>query len=295
MSPRKVFITSLFTWDLKHVVQSIDFCRRSFPNSEIMVGGISASLLSEDALSLTGVMPHRGLYTDAESYPPDYSLTFERKNNISITSTTRGCVKRCQFCSVKDLEPNFSVRDDWEKDIEKDFQSIIFWDNNFLASPNFERDCERIAALKKRVDFNQGLDARLLDQEKARLLFKTNLLPIRLAYDDVAYEEDVLRAIRLARQHSKREIVVYVLYNFRDTPEDLFYRINLLNREAVLSFPMEYRPPKNGGRLAGPNWNTFLLRAFKLSLLFYYRKGMITVSRESFKSIYGNNDREFVS
>ncbi len=59
---------------------------------------------------------------------------------------------------------------------------------------------------------------------------------------------------------------------------------------------MEYRAPTvNTKKIPGPNWNTYLLRAFKLTLLFYYRKGMITESRESFLSIYGKNEKEFVS
>ena len=295
-SPQKIFITSLFTWDWKYLIEAINFYKRSFPNSEIEVGGIAASLLSEDVYPLTGVKPHVGLYKDAEFYSPDYSLTFGRNNGASITFTTRGCIKNCKFCNVRDLEPDYFVKDNWEKDVVEDFPLVIFWDNNFLASPKFERDCEKIKALHKKVDFNQGLDARLLDEEKARQLFKIDLDPVRFAFDDISYEADVLKAIRLAKKYSNKEIVVYVLYNFQDTPEDLYYRINLLNKERVLSFPMEYRPPtRNVNKLPGPHWNTFLLRAFKLTLLFYYRKGMITRSRESFKSIYGENEREFVS
>jgi len=59
---------------------------------------------------------------------------------------------------------------------------------------------------------------------------------------------------------------------------------------------MEYRKPTNlKTKFQGKNWNTALLRGLKLSLIFYYKKGMITESRKSFHSIYGKNDREFVS
>lgn len=295
-SADKIFITSLFTWDWKVLVDTINFYKLRFPESEILVGGIAASLLSDDIYSLTGVRPHNGLYEDAEFYPPDYSQTFGRKNGVSITFTSRGCVKSCKFCSVRDLEPDFIVKENWGKDIVHDFPRIIFWDNNFLASPNFERDCEKILALGKKVDFNQGLDARLLTEERASQLFRMDLDPIRFAFDDVSYEADILRAIRLARKYSTKEITVYVLYNFQDTPKELYYRIDLLNREGVLCFPMEYRAPTRSlSRLPGPHWNTFLLRAFKLTLLFYYRKGMITRSRDSFLSIYGKSEQEFIS
>jgi len=295
-SPRKIFITSLFTWDWKILINVINFYKWTFPNSEIIVGGISASLLSKEIHDHTGVKLHIGLYNEAELYPPDYSLTFGRKNNVSITFTTRGCINECKFCNVKDLEPDFFVKDNWEKDIMEEFPRIILWDNNFLASPNFERDCAKLSSFNKKVDFNQGLDARLLNEERAKKLFKIDLDPIRLAFDDIKYEKSILRAIKLAKKYSNKEIMVYVLYNFEDTPEDLYYRINLLNKEGIYSFPMEYRAPsKNINKIPGLHWNTFLLRAFKLSLLFYYRKGMITRSRKSFQSIYGRNEKEFVS
>lgn len=292
----KIFITSLFTWDWKPVVECTRFYRVNFPISEILVGGIGASLIHDHIYSHTGIRPHIGLYNEAEGYIPDYSMTFGRQNGASITFTSRGCPRNCEFCSVKKLEPTFFVKEHWERDIKKEHPRIIFWDNNFLASPNFERDCKKIEEFNKKVDFNQGLDTRLLTEERAKILFRINIDPIRLAFDDVNYENDVLKAINIVKKYSNKETMAYVLYNFLDTPEDLYYRINLLNKEGILSFPMEYRAPTSKtSKVPGPHWNTFLLRAFKLTLMFYYRKGMITRSRKSFESIYGKNEKEFVS
>jgi choline-glycine betaine transporter len=59
---------------------------------------------------------------------------------------------------------------------------------------------------------------------------------------------------------------------------------------------MEYRAPTDiGKKFPAQHWNTYLLRALKLSLLFYYRRGMITKSRKSFESFYGKNEKEFIS
>lgn len=295
-NPREIYITSLFTWDLDKVINSIKFYQRRFPSTEIRVGGIAASLRPEYIYSETGVSPHIGLLKEAENCPPDYSMTFERKVRTSISFTSRGCVRKCKFCNVNTLEPKFFIKNNWEQDISADMPAITFWDNNWLASPNFESDCEKISKIGKRVDFNQGLDARLYDDDKATILSKINLDPIRFAFDDIAYESHILSAIRLAKKYSNKEIRVYVLYNFMDTPEDFFYRINLLNKEKVLAFPMEYRNPTEGKvKFPGPHWNTALLRALKLSLLFYYRKGMITESRDSFESIYGKNPKQFIA
>jgi hypothetical protein len=294
-TPKLIYITSLFTWDADKVVESILYYKRKFPNAKIRVGGIAASLIPDYFHEKTGIKPHIGLLKTAESYAPDYSMNFGRKIKSSISFTSRGCVRNCKFCNVRTLEPDFYVKNNWEKDIDDNLPAITFWDNNWLSSPNIESDCGKLNKIGKRVDFNQGLDARLFDDDRAKLLSTINLNPIRFAFDDIRYEESILKAIRLAKKLFSSEIRVYVLYNFKDTPEDFFHRINLLNKEGVLAFPMEYReasPSKT--KFPGKHWNTHLLRALKLSLLFYYRRGMITESRKSFTSFYGKTPKQFI-
>ena len=294
--PEAIYVTSLFTWDLQKVVRSVQFYADRFPRADIHVGGISASLLPDYVKGRTGITPHIGLLKDAERCAPDYSLTFGRRINASITFASRGCPRHCRFCCVALHEPEFLPRDDWQNDICGELPNVIFWDNNWLASPNFSRDCDAITKLGKVVDFNQGLDARLYDNQVAKRLGNLQLDPIRFAFDNVKSEPYVLRAITLAKKHSTAEIRVYVLYNFDDTPEDFYYRISLLNQHDVLAFPMEYRrataSPK---KFPGPHWDIPLLRALKLTLIFYYKRGMITESLKSFESIYGKTFREFVS
>jgi len=292
--PSIIYITSLFTWDADKVVDSILYYKRKFPKSRVRVGGIAASLIPNYIYSKAGIKPHVGLLKSAESYAPDYSMTFGRKLKSSISFTSRGCIRKCQFCNVNTLEPEFFIKNDWERDISAELPAITFWDNNWLASPNFEPDCEKLIEIGKKVDFNQGIDARLFDDEKAKLLSGVQLDPVRFAFDNIAYEESIVKAINLAKKYFKSEIRVYVLYNFKDTPDDFYHRINLLNKEKVLAFPMEYREPTERiKKRPGHHWDLYLLRALKLSLLFYYRKGMITEKRSSFEEIYGNNPIEF--
>jgi len=291
-----IYITSLFTWDFKKLVDVTNFMRWKYPQSEIKIGGIAASLLPQQLYEETGISPHIGLYDEAENYSPDYTLNFGRKVRTSISFITRGCVRKCQFCTVNTLEPEFYVKTDWERDISLDLPMITFWDNNWLASPSFRIDCERLTAIGKRVDFNQGLDARLYTKKAAGALSALNLDPVRFAFDDFKCESAVVNAIRLAKTVTKREISVYVLYNFKDSPEDFYYKINLLNNEKVLAFPMCYREPRSENKVyPNPPWNSYILRGLKLSLLFYYRKGMITESRKSFKDIYGTTPESFVA
>ncbi|HBG34435.1 MAG TPA: hypothetical protein DDX01_03635 [Holosporales bacterium] len=294
-NPDKIYITTLFTWDLKKVVAVTNQLKSRYPDSEIVIGGIAASLMPDYINEKTGITAHHGLLNEAELYSPDYSVDFGRKLQTSITFTTRGCIRKCNFCTVKTLEPLFVPKNNWERDINESLPVITFWDNNWLASPNMATDVDKLLRFKKRLDFNQGLDARLYDENVGELLASLNIDPIRFAFDDIEQEADILRAINIAKQHSKKEICVYVLYNFKDSPEEFFYKINLLNQNKVLAFPMGYRPPVNDIKtVPNKHWNTFLLRGLKLSLLFYYRRGTITKSRESFVKIYGSTEKEFV-
>jgi len=294
--PHEIYITSLFTWDLPKLINCVHFYADRFPRAIIHIGGIAASLLTESVVSATGIYPNIGLFDKAEKYAPDYSLQFGRNLNSSITFTSRGCPRKCRFCNVSALEPTFFVKNSWHKDINQEFPNIVFWDNNWLASPNFSADCDKIRKIGKKVDFNQGLDARLYDEAAAKEMSSLKLDPIRFAFDDVSLENRVLRAIRLAKKYTSAEIRVYVLYNYNDTPEDFYHRISLLNKLGVLAFPMEYRKPTaNNTRFPGRHWDVPLLRALKLSVIFYYRKGMITASRKSFQSIYGKTAKQFIS
>lgn len=294
-----IYITSLFTYQAKYVIESIRYYKNRFPKAQIRVGGIMASLIPEYIKEKTGIKPHVGLLRGAENCPPDYS--WYPNLSYSISFTTRGCPNKCPFCAVRKHEPVFKVKENWREDIDITKRAIIFWDNNWLASPNFEKDVKRLMKFRKigitQVDFNQGLDCRLFDEGKAKLLSQIKIKPLRFAFDNCSEDGYIQKAIQLAQKYSFNDISVYVLYNFEDnndTPEYFYYRINEINRLGAWSYPMRYRPINSlNGQYVSNKWDKKLLRASKLSLMFYYTKGMITESREAFKNIYGNNANEF--
>ena len=294
-----IYVTSLFTYQAHYVVKSIEYYKNKFPKARIKVGGIMATLIPEYIKEKTGIKPHVGLLRGAENCPPDYS--WDPRLSYSISSTTRGCPNNCRFCAVKKHEPEFKVRKNWPEDIDITKKQIIFWDNNWLASPNFEKDIERLIKFRKvgitHIDFNQGLDCRLLDEEKIKLLKQVEIKPLRLAFDNCSEDGHIQRAIQLAQKQGFNDIRVYVLYNFEsdnDTPEYFYYRINEINKLGALAYPMRFRALDNAnGQYISRNWDNKLLRGLKLSLMFYYTKGMISKSHEAFKEIYRNNAKEF--
>lgn len=295
-----IYITSLFTYQAPFVIDSINYYKNRFPDARIKVGGIMATLMPEYIKDKTGIDPHIGLLRGAEYCPPDYSLS-DYTFPYSISFTTRGCFRRCAFCAVIKHEPEFKVKDNWVEDIDISKNGIIFWDNNWLASPNLEKDVERLIKFQEvgitQIDFNQGLDCRLFDENKAKLLSQLKIKPLRFAFDNCSEDVHIQKAIILAQKYGFKDIRVYILYNSEDkndTPEHFYYRIDEMNKLGALSYPMRYRPINSvNGHYISNNWDKKLLRALKLSLMFYYTKGMISKKRDAFKDVYGINEIEF--
>ncbi|MGB9694189.1 MAG: hypothetical protein ACPLYF_05035 [Fervidobacterium sp.] len=290
-----IYITSLFTYHYTQVVSCILKFKKLYPNAEIKVGGILATLLHEMIEKETGIKPHIGLLEEAEKYPPDYSLFPEFP--YSITFTTRGCIRKCKYCVVPILEPRFFVRENWMEDINPTSKKIIFWDNNWLCSPNLYRDIEKLKIIGKPYDFNQGLDCRIFDSHIAKLLSQTKINPLRFAFDNPSQDGYIQKSIQVSKRHGFHDIRVYVLYNSPekyDTPEFFYYRVNELNKLGVATYPMKYRPIDSiKPNWVSPLWDKDVLRGIKLVLVFFYKKGIIKKGREGFLKMFGKNSEEF--
>jgi hypothetical protein len=257
--PNKIYITSLFTYTWKPVHEVIAFYREEFPRANIIVGGIYATLCA-DHLQNTfkeQIEIQKGLIEEIDQILPDYSLVPEYETSMVFTS--RGCIRDCPFCSVRLLEPEFQAYKSIRSLIYPKHKKITLWDNNFLASPYQKDIFEELYELGLEVDFNQGLDARLLTEEIAIYLKRLKLPIVRLAYDTKSIRKYLKKAIELLKMvgFRGRSIIVYCLYNFSDSPYDFFNRIKELMEWEVVAYPMRYEPlePRQKNTYISPNWN----------------------------------------
>lgn len=238
----RIYITSLFTYEWKPVWNCVEFYKKSNPNAIIKLGGIYASLLPVHANNC-GAEVHQGLIPMCEDLLPDYSLVPEWKE--SIIHASRGCVRKCDFCGVKTIEPKFSFRKTISQFVVPEHEKITFFDNNFLASPNWGYIVNELVGFNKPVDFNQGLDIRLLNEEKASALSKLEIDPVRFAFDSMEYKDQFIKGIELANKYElgkKHYIMCYMLYNFMDKPADLIERLKICGEFKVRVFLMKYAP-----------------------------------------------------
>jgi hypothetical protein len=255
--PNFVYVTSLFTYAWKPVHEAVKFHKRQFPRAKVILGGIYASLLPEHAKISGADEIHTGLYHPAEMLMPDYDLVPEWDGSILFAS--RGCVRNCSFCSVPSLEgPPSAFRYSISELVHPRHTRVILWDNNILANANWRAIFDELEKLNLIVDFNQGLDARLINDDVAQRISRLRMNAIRLAYDYRTAGPAVEKAIERLRANGvrPRKILVYALFNYIDDPEDLYERVLEILQWGAVCYPMRFEPPCSLQKNAyvGPNW-----------------------------------------
>lgn len=274
--PDRIEITSLFTYAWKPVHEAIKFYHAKCSGAKIRVGGIYASLMPQRIKSFFPFIDvHTGLFEEADGYMPAYDILSDvekwRKWDSTILFTSRGCIRNCPFCVVPKLEGKIhSVVEDLKRYIYPTHKRIILWDNNFFASPNWRKILQALQDIGLPVDFNQGIDSRLIDNEKARMIADLRTPLIRTAFDNINEKRSIVNAVESLSQSGirKRKIFIYSLYDFYekkyggDEPATFFERIKLIANLGCVSYPMRYEPltalEKN--QFVSPLWTDQQLR-----------------------------------
>ena len=413
-----ICVNSLFTFYFDETVSTINYAKKFLArDGKIFVGGVAATLVPKAFEEETGIKPHIGLLDKPDdlgksddviidTLPPDYSILDEvdykyPAADAYLTYTTRGCIRKCTFCAVRKLEPEYKDHVpilEQLKQTEELFgakRHLLLMDNNVLASSKFDEIIDEIKtcgfgkgatyippdeyaltlkslragfndraylrkmirlyddlerklpedaagafysareanfllsvasaskdkifefddyvrplfdkyfkrkSLVRYVDFNQGLDARLIDENKMVGLAELNIRPMRIAFDHIEQREIYERAIRLAAKYGVRDLSNYILYNFEDTPEDFYNRLRInidLCEEldvAIYSFPMKYCPIDDpqyfrNREYIGRHWNRKFIRA--IQAIINATKGKVGRGRDFFEKAFGRDLNEF--
>jgi len=170
---------------------------------------------------------------DYNLYGLDYSLGF----------LTRGCPNKCPWCIVPEKEGGIKAHADIKEFLQHN--KVVLMDNNILASEYGIQQIEKLIKLKVKVDFNQGLDCRLIDDSVAKLLSKIKWLhPIRLACDTQSQMEPIQKAVRLLRWHNARP-ARYFVYCLIKKVDEATERIKFLKGLYCEPFAQPYRDFKS--------------------------------------------------
>jgi len=415
----RIYITTLFTFYWKVTVDTIEYSKYLVKDiSQLFVGGIAATVASKELVKETGIKPICGLLDKPQMLDSDNNIIVDRlsldysileeidyeypESDAYYAYMTRGCKRKCKFCAVPTLEPEFqpylpvSSKIKAVEEIYGPRRNLLLLDNNVLASDRFKdiiadikqagfekgamfetpNDLDLAAknlktgindyayrrltqkllvglskrvkghaydnyreimknlditekylatkeqllegynllsdsynkftrhALKTRyVDFNQGVDARLLTEEKMKQISEIAIRPLRIAFDSMSLEKQYSNAIRLAAKYNISNLSNYLLFNYDEKPVDLYQRLKInielceeLNIN-IYSFPMKYNPInddkgffKNRDYL-GEHWNRKFIRAIQTIL--NSTKGKVGRGRSFFEEAFGRNEDEY--
>ena len=166
----------------------------------------------------------------------------------------------------------------------------------------FEKKYSKQKGRLRYVDFNQGVDARLFNTERVALLAQIPIRPLRIAFDDVKTEKSYTDALKMSVSYGMKDFSNYLLYNFKDKPQDLYHRMRVnvdLCEElnvSIYSFPMKYHPIRDEHShdrdYIGEHWNRKYIRAVQAIL--NATKGKIGRGVSFFEKAFGKNEDEYM-
>jgi len=279
--PDTICISTMFTYYSKQTFECIEYYKRNYPEANIIVGGIFASLMPELIKEKTGVNDVRvGCFEELDCLPGDkdtmkemetFTPYLKKWNDFSFLFTTRGCPNKCSFCAVKTLEPETKIISNWRELIDYNKNNIMLFDNNLTALPfsHFKDVCEHLIKIKKIIFFHNGFDVRLMNEEHMKLLCKIKWYPggLRVAFDNMSqdghFQKKVSRLIELGIP--KSAFLVFTLFNFKDTVEEAMYRCNESKKLGIRPYPCWYRELNSLDKKItsiGEHWNIDLIRKF---------------------------------
>ena len=183
------------------------------------------------------------LSVEVDSIFPDYSIYPNVDSAIGFL--TRGCPNKCSWCIVPKKEGEIKPYLSWKAVKRKDSRNIVFMDNNVLASDWGLSNIEDMGGRDLRVDFNQGLDARLITKSVAHLLGNLFWLkPIRMACDHKSQMPYIEQAVKYLREEhaTPKNYFCYVLVKDID---DAYERVMFLKGLGVDPFAQPYRDFEN--------------------------------------------------
>lgn len=189
--------------------------------------------------------------TDAEDKDKKFNESsflkkFNSYTDYSIGFLTRGCFRKCEFCVNKKYNHVFS-HSPLEEFLDDKYKKICLLDDNFFGCPEWKRLFQQLLDTNKKFRFKQGLDERLLNEEKCEMLFSAPYDgDYTFAFDNIEDYDLIKSKLQIIRKYNKKKNVkFYVLTGFQSTDgqdiENAFKRISLLMEYNCLPYLMRYQ------------------------------------------------------
>ena len=212
---------------------------------EIIKGGSGYCISLENGKEIFDESKNTNLPYEIEHIYPDYSIYPELTQDTAFGFLTRGCPRGCDFCIVGKKEGRCSVKVADLSEFWNGQRKIVLCDPNILACKDWRELLQQLIDSGAEIDFNQGLDIRLMTEEKARLLNQIKIKEIHFAWDRYQDKEKILPKLKLFASITKHsphahKAIVYTIVNFDTTIEQDLERIYTLRDLGYWPYVMIY-------------------------------------------------------
>lgn len=214
---------------------------------EIEKGGSGYCIQSIDGKEIYDKTKDNSLPYEIEHIYPDYSIYSDIVQDTAYGFLTRGCPRGCDFCHVKDKEGRCSVKVADLSEFWRGQKNIVICDPNLIACKDWKELLQQLIDSKAWVDINQGVDIRMMTEEKAKMLKQIKIKQIHFAWDRYEDKEWIVPKLKLFKEITEwkhQKMSVYVLTNFNTTFEQDLERVYTLRDLGYTPYVMIYEKHK---------------------------------------------------
>lgn len=210
---------------------------------EVLKGGSGYCISIKNGKEVYHAENDSQLPYEVEHIYPDYSLYPKLTKDTAYGFMSRGCPRGCDFCHVDAKEGRKAYKVADLSEFWRGQKNVTLLDPNPIACKEWKDILGQLIDSKSWVDFSQGVDIRLMTEEKAEMIKRIKTKNIHFAWDRYEDKEKVIpkfKEFKQITQWDKRKLTVYVLTNFDTTIEQDLERIYILRDLGFWPYVMIY-------------------------------------------------------
>lgn len=198
---------------------------------EIIKGGTGYCISVVDGKEMFDESKNFDLPYEVEHIYPDYDLYPQYTKNTAYGFLTRGCCNNCSFCIVSQKEGRCSHKVADLSEFWRGQKNIVLLDPNITACKTWKELFSQLIESKASIDFSQGLDIRLITEEKAEMISKMKIKRVHFAWDNYKDKKYIIPKFKMFAELTKwsyTKMEVYVLCGFNTTFDEDLERVYIL-------------------------------------------------------------------